>query len=87
MMKTLTDWQPKRGEMVDASDDGNYWFEKVKYYEKCDEFYLVKFPENEIPDCVKFIRPIEQPTTLKIEDAKKAYVKALGLEGKKIDWV
>ncbi len=81
-----TDWQPKRGEMVEVSDHKKLW-DKGIYYGQCQEFYLIEMEGENIPMCYRYIRHIDQPTTLNIEDAKKAYIKALGLEGKKIDWV
>lgn len=80
------DWQPKRGEIVEVSSGGNYWYERT-FYGVCGDFFVTKEEKQEYPTSWKHIRPIEQPTQLKIEDAKAVYIKALNLEGKKIDWV
>jgi hypothetical protein len=92
----VNEWQPKRVDLVEVSNDKVDWYERT-YAGKIDGYDFYFCIKSDSPDSIsrytpspfKFIRPINinQPTQLLLKDAKEAYIKALNLEGKNIEWV
>ena len=81
-----TTWQPKEGEMVEVSDDGEgtmrVWH-KRKYMGKFGSWYLCKHPTTDAPIGWKHIRPI-QTIPVSLNDLKAAYADKHNVDVNKI---